>query len=320
MIELLLMLFIGGMDSGDTLDYELVFSSSWKDCNERNGNAMSFYNSVIYEYLKMNGLSPRAKYISCKNFNDVFPTYPIKSNVDLTIIIPDWIQSNIYAYTQHQRGIHYYNPNQGDVIVSTSLGYDHKNHASVWTLSHELMHFVIDYKGYDNSLQEMYVHKMQEDMNNCIYLEQCQNVWDAVEIDNTKFLVMAPIKSYKDNLVSEKNVEPKKKISTNISSMINGNVQIQISGVENVCHWASLVEAGTGNRIPNAPLTMYYTINIDGKTYSSKKSVYTDSQGIFHQCSDYGSEVSSSWNFYYEYDGNNKYFSSKSSLMKMSVI
>ncbi len=196
----------------DEFEFELIFVTSWDECSKNNVNAVRYYESVTKQYLAKNGIVGTGM-IDCMNIDDFdrqFTTGKFLKK-DLLILIPDYLVSDKYIKKTKSLGHHTYYNHQSDIIVSNSRALLVEDQQSTWTLSHELMHFVIAYKNYGWKYQEEYVHTIDKLYDTVCYynLSQCPHVYDLIKAPSGKYIpVLKPMPEPEDKK-STKQLPPK---------------------------------------------------------------------------------------------------------------
>jgi hypothetical protein len=180
------------------MDWSIIFVSSSPDnkCFVNQNMALNFYASLSKQYLDKFGID-----------NEMFAKHCVSDDVmseavnrltkqgDLTIVIPDYFMSVTDRHTTGSLG-HYSNWNV-HTIVSQSETINIEDKGTGWTLSHELAHFVLEWKDYDRNIRGEAIHEIQKKYNECGYddttFTHCTILWDTIETPLGKWInVMSP--------------------------------------------------------------------------------------------------------------------------------
>ena len=144
-----------------------------------------------------------------------------------------------------------------------------ENRFATWTLSHELMHFVIDYKDYGWKYQEEYVHKIDDvyDRYCIVYtIRECPNTYALIQTPSGKLMpVMKPMKDprptveIQEQQITPEIVEPEKQTIpapidkenfdwrwvTTINFNVNGKKYIDLENGDIACYQVTTSVIGT---------------------------------------------------------------------------
>lgn len=301
----------------EEFEFELLFVTTWGECSQRNWDAMWYYESITRQYLKMNGISGNG-HIDCRSLSEANTRLNLGDylNHDLLIIIPDYWYSAEYIESSNRYGHHAYYKDSSDIIMSNARTILIEDWNSTWTLSHELMHFVIAYKQYDWKYHEDYVHKIDSlYKNTCKYqLYTCPNVYDVIRTPSGKYMpVLKPM---------PEPYNPNEKQSSYITSTVNGYTMTQITnGQDSVCYGVKLTDS-RGNPIANASIDLHKEYYTEDKTYRYQKSATTNSYGKYTECQQpfrFGTTDNILIHVMAEFDGNSKFKPDKSDLATVLV-
>jgi plastocyanin len=178
------------------LDWSIMFVTTTSKCYSNHEKVLNFYTSLTKQYLDKFGITNRAVYSECIIDDSMAGAinYLTKSS-DLTIVIPDYLMSVNDRHTTGSLG--HYGVWDVKTIVSQSETLSTENKNTGWTLSHELAHFALDWKGYENKIMGNAVHQVQKEYNYCksedTTLAFCSGIWDVIKAPSGKTIpVMSP--------------------------------------------------------------------------------------------------------------------------------
>jgi len=180
----------------NTLDWSIIFVTSGNQCSNNNIKALNFYSKLTQDYLNQYGFANSPFFASCIVKDDMPKTVKyMTDNGDLTITIPDFIISRHYTHSSDALG--HYSTWDAHTIVSNAQTLSIGDKETVWTLSHELAHFSMSWKGYNFDIMEKSVHMVQAKYNFCksndITETSCTILWDVIKTSSGKsFPVMSP--------------------------------------------------------------------------------------------------------------------------------
>ncbi len=177
------------------LDWAIIFVTSTNKCYSNHEQALDFYDGLTEQYLDKFDFSQNPVYTKCITKKLMTEAVNILTkSVDLTIVIPDYLMSVQDRHTTNSLGHYgYWNVK---TIVSQAETLLTENRNTGWTLSHELAHFALDWKGYNNDIMGDAVHEVQRQYNSCksydTTLTNCTELWDVIKTpSNIAFPVMS---------------------------------------------------------------------------------------------------------------------------------
>jgi len=177
------------------MDWGLIFVTSFQECSSRNIQAMEFYYFIAWYSIAQYNYDNAIVTIHCVSIDDYFLLIQnVQNEVDLPITILDYRLSNIQRHTSDSLG-HFNTPDWSgyDVknIVSQAKTLSIENTDTAWTLSHEIAHSSLDWRGYNYKTMVNAVHDVQEGYRDCknqdTTLSRCQPLWTTAETPSGKY-------------------------------------------------------------------------------------------------------------------------------------
>lgn len=179
-----------------TLDWGIMFVVKTGECFSNHEKALNFYASLTQQYLDKFKIDHSPYFAECITDELMSLAIDAATNYgDLTIVIPDYFMSMTDRHTTGWVG--HYGSWKIKTIVSQAEVLFPENRDTGWTLSHELAHFAVDWKGYDNSIMGESVHEVQREYNLCkLYdttLTHCAYLSEVIQTPSKQwFPVMSP--------------------------------------------------------------------------------------------------------------------------------
>ncbi len=198
-----------------TLDWSIIFVSSFT-CNDRNQEALYFYEKLTKYYLDKFNFNNSVIYSDCVKESQMHTIVDRQTKVsDLTIVIIDYLGSFVDRHTTGSLG--HFSSWEFNTIVSQAETVRVENKGTAWALSHELAHFALHWEKYDNEIVGNAVHQIQEAYDNCktrdTTMTACSSLWNVfITPSNQEFLVMSPDFVIK---MAESMVKPKESTPVN---------------------------------------------------------------------------------------------------------
>jgi len=232
-------------DEMEKIDVKLIFVTSFDECSKNNWEAIEGYSIMTGYYLwKYNIVANKS--IDCINKDRVsFAVDNSLSSNDLTIIFPDILNSLDWLIAKSKLGHYTWNGNDR-TIVTHALTLNADSASSVWTLSHELSHFALEWYDYPRSVFGDGVHKAQADYDECFAYDStgamCRNLWELLESAVTgdvgktmgvKYRVMEPLRSERNHVSSYGNpiAQPTPTYNNDLITLLSA--EYTINGIKN---------------------------------------------------------------------------------------
>ncbi len=193
----------------DSMDWEIIFLRTRGDCIQKNWQALGHYAYTTIQYLEMYKIKNALTGAHCISVDKSYAIIDkAVATSDLTIIIPDLLLSFIQNYKTDTLGhFSWYGDGNDKTIVSQTTNFlKIEDKFATWTLSHELSHFALQWKGYSRNTHAEAVHLVEKNYQICknddVSLAMCTRLWDTVNTTKGKnFPVMSP--SYTENIAKQ---------------------------------------------------------------------------------------------------------------------
>ncbi len=183
----------------DDVSWQLVMISSLSGCSNYNFQMIQKYTEITERYLELYNV-PNSNHESLCLTEKMFDEFYNKPNdVDLLVMIYDKNKGQVEL---HQNDIGGFYSHRGDdwthnhiIVICDCPNFDFSD--PVWVLSHELSHFILNYKGFDLNVVEEQIHKWDEKYDFCTefnYDESCLEQRTKIKTDYYSYdwVVMTP--------------------------------------------------------------------------------------------------------------------------------
>lgn len=181
----------------DEMTWQLIMISSYPACSNYHYQMTQKYFAVTTEYFlqyQFNNTSLRPLCLTEEKFES---EYKAGQDVDLLILVYD---RNKGRAELNSRDIGGFYSHVGDewthnhtIVFCDCPSFRFSD--PVWILSHELSHFILYYLGYDRSITEEHVHKLDMNYDYCVeeqYTQDCLPIQKRVDTGSGYVNVMAP--------------------------------------------------------------------------------------------------------------------------------
>jgi len=301
----------------EKLDWSIVFVTSRDNCSSNNEDALNFYASLTRDYLYKFNFSHESFFVDCISKDMMFSVVDKLANYgDLTIVIPDYLMSTVDKHTTNSLG--HYGSWIVDTIVSQAETFNIEDRDTAWTLSHELAHFGLNWKGYPHKVMADGVHEVQRMYNACksydTTLTNCVYLWDSFNTPSNKgFPVMSPdyviqvANSMNHNTYSS-TIYPTFIIIDSINSQVNYDEYGTISG--------KILNPDTNQGITNKKLIIK-AITPSGSTLVLKNGI-SDKNGHFSTSLQFNE--SGTWKVIVNFVGDSQYTSTFSDMASNIIV
>lgn len=167
-----------------SLDYAIIFLTTWDECTKLNYNALNFYSYLTNQYLNKYGFQTSNPYELCVNteeFVEQSDRYLRDvADKDAIIIITN-IWTSLDMLLNEYSGNSHVDPNWGSftpyegkyLILTKSVTWSQAS----WTVSHELAHMILYHLGTPRSVYADGVHYIDALYENCEDKSQCGDVY-----------------------------------------------------------------------------------------------------------------------------------------------
>ena len=307
------------------LDYKIIFTQLWRNCNAFDNAKIAFYTTVVDQYLKKYLIKPNLTGTPC--VNGMLAVDQIAGSTDdLIIIVPDII--TYYFYTQNtQRGGHYTWGGDDRFIVSSSVSFYPESIAGAWIMSHELAHFSLHYLGYSDNFMGNWVHQTQTKYTDCLKLmkdhKHCTEFWTTIRSPiGNYYPVMAIYDGIYDLL--EKPVITTSQLPTYFTSPLKTNTEYIIPNGSDVCTYVKL-QASDGTPLKFVKIKEKVTMTLAGGYPQEFSRIHTtDKNGQYSKCQESDEHpaylLPIKIKTYFTYDGNQDYRPAKSGTFQFLIV
>jgi len=327
---LVLISFVSSNVYAENLTVKLWFvTSNENGCSIWNEQALGFYQTITAQYLPKYDLQGYLEEAKCVRLNDVAENYDefieARQSVDLPIIVLDHTEATSQLKIQQNEYGHisFVDDERFGIVFGAFEPFVIEDKKSAWTLSHEISHFALDYKGTPWSVYVDWVHGIQAEYDNCNDKQQCTDLWTTVTSPSGQLIpVMFPYKEIKNSepmnvpttpTPSSENeiifAFPSEKLvvkQTNLVS-IKGFVMVGL-GEDNFLPYAelSLKKSPEGTTVSTTTSDVYGRFVFD-LTGSKNSATYDQNSGT------------STWDMYVEFAGDSKNNPTKSQIIRLTV-
>lgn len=308
----------------DSIQYKLFFVNSVnEECNQRNYQAMNFYNDVTKSYFSVYGIKYTASSPQCITSNQLALIDSEISSYDLVIVVTDVLLSETHLVEDSHAWGYYAPIGNSHLIVSNSYSLSTKSGSSAWTLTHELSHFILKIQNQPESIWKYWVHNIQDQVTQC----KSDTSWDSYYGSMT----YCPKSLYKTIFVQGKNVDvlpPYNSKSSSGSSEYSYDTRtvLTLNGVPSQANAGQLVTF-TGNLkntegLPVQGATIYIKDEDAGSGDEILTTATTDSNGMFS--ASWYAENTDFWDstieVYAVYEGSYEVQKSKTGIYNLTIL
>ena len=183
----------------DDVSWQLVMISSLSGCSNYHFQMVKKYTEITEKYLELYDV-PNSYHESLCLTEKVFEeSYNKPDDIDLLVMVYDKNKGQVELYQNDIGGFY---SHRGDdwtrnhiIVICDCPNFDFSD--PVWVLSHELSHFILNYKGFDLDVVEEQIHKWDEKYDFCTefnYDESCLEQRTTIKTDYYAYdwIVMTP--------------------------------------------------------------------------------------------------------------------------------
>jgi hypothetical protein len=191
----------------DDTKWQLVYITHNPVCGNYDHQSVAKYTEITQKYLELYKF-PNSNYDPiCTTYSKLTKTYQPSQDLDLLIIVLDndlgeeklnsYKLGGIYAHS----GL---NKNHNHVIMFCDCSNFYYSDP-VWTLTHELSHFILYSLNYNSEIIETLVHKNDDTYDKCreSYTSECSKVVEKLRIDASAYSYSV-MPTYKPAIASKK--------------------------------------------------------------------------------------------------------------------
>ena len=194
----------------ENIVWQLVFITGNRACSNYDYQMTNVYTEVTIAYMEMYQLGNTMKAPPVCVDQYKFHDYQFDNDVDLIILAYERKVGEVELNRLQVGGLFYHygnNISKNHVIIFCDCpNFDFSD--PVWTLSHELSHFILFYRGYGPDIVETLVHHYDSLYDYCLDNRlfdkpECQNIKKYVRVDTSayKYPVVPPYEpSFSDNI------------------------------------------------------------------------------------------------------------------------
>jgi len=177
--------------------WQLVVISSEPVCTVSHYQMLEKYNDISQEYLNLYKIDHGNYQPECYPDIEFTKEYQKPSDLDLLILVFDRDKGMADLHEHNAGGVYVHQGNDLNrnhtIIVCDCPNFQYSD--SVWILSHELSHFVLNYLGFDLDIVEDKIHGLDYKFDSCVeesYDNLCYNVKTRIGTNSADWTVMTP--------------------------------------------------------------------------------------------------------------------------------
>ncbi len=177
--------------------WQLVVISSEPACSGYHYYMVEKYNEIVIEYLDLYQLFHGSYEPECYTEDNFFKEYEKPFDLDLLILVFDEEKGISELHTHNAGGVYIHHGNDlstnHNIIICDCPNFKYSD--SVWILSHELSHFVLNYLGFVLDEVEEEIHGIDYKFDRCVeekYTELCSTIKTRIETERSFWTVMMP--------------------------------------------------------------------------------------------------------------------------------
>jgi len=177
--------------------WQLVVISSEPACTGYHYYMVEKYNAITNEYLNLYQLFHGSYQPECFTEEDFMEQYSKPPDLDLLILVFDKEKGMADLHSHNTGGVYIHQGNDlstnHSVIICDCPNFNYSD--SVWILSHELSHFVLNYLAFDLDEVESVIHGIDYKFDRCVeeeYTSLCGTVKTRIETNRSEWTVMIP--------------------------------------------------------------------------------------------------------------------------------
>ena len=181
----------------EDVTWQLVVISSEPACSGYHHYMVQKYNDISQEFLNLYKIDHGNYQPECYTDVEFAKEYQKPSDLDLLILIFDKDKGMADLHVHNTGGVYIHQGNDLNrnhtVIVCDCPNFKYSD--SVWILSHELSHFVLNYLGFDLDIVEDEIHGLDYKFDSCVegsYDNLCTTIKTKVSTDRSNWTVMKP--------------------------------------------------------------------------------------------------------------------------------
>ena len=284
-----------------TIDYVMIFISDTASCTKKQVDRLHLYDELTSKYLLENNLRISKAGINCISIDDYLNKRTLLANdklydkFDLVVFVLDQELSYRMSELENIAGRYSWHDgtNERYIIAGTfnTLYDDVIYKRASWILSHELMHFLIEYKNYGDKYHDDYVHRAEFAFRYCVDegdLSKCKGLWVPIKLDNGwTITMMKPMHEPYKATVYELNNGILPKQSTYLYATVNNQNLVFATNGETILCTKIYMKTYENNLVKNVKLQKYDMVTKatnDKEVFSTSEIIHIGNNGIFHKC------------------------------------
>jgi len=175
----------------EELKWQLVFIST-NSCGNFNYETMNKYDQIAEKYLEMYQLDNTKYKPTCVSESKYNSDYKAPLDLDLIIFVYDKELGEKELHSQKMSGLYAHSGvekthNHSIIFCGDCSNFYYSD--PVWILSHELSHFVLNFRNYDLTIYEDFIHENDEYYDQCIENNlNCKSAVTKLEIPSSTHL------------------------------------------------------------------------------------------------------------------------------------
>ncbi len=177
--------------------WQLVVISSEPACSGYHYYMLEKYSEITKEYLDLYKLFHGSYQPECFTEEDFVEEYTKPHDLDLLILVFDEDKGMKDLHTYNAGGVYIHQGNDlstnHSILICDCPNFKYSD--SVWILSHELSHFVLNYLGFDLEDAEDEIHGIDYKYDRCVegeYNSLCSTIKTRIETNRSYWTVMIP--------------------------------------------------------------------------------------------------------------------------------
>lgn len=177
--------------------WQLVVISSEPACSGYHHYMVEKYYEITTAYLDLYKLFHGSYEPKCFTEDDFIEQYNKPLDLDLLILVFDKDKGMADLHTHNTGGVYIHQGNDlstnHNIIICDCPNFKYSD--SVWILSHELSHFVLNYLGFDLDKVENEIHGIDYKFDRCVEVEYeslCSTIKTRIETNRAYWTVMIP--------------------------------------------------------------------------------------------------------------------------------
>jgi tetratricopeptide (TPR) repeat protein len=177
--------------------WQLVVISSEPACSGYHYYMVEKYYEITREYLDLYKLFHGSYQPECYTEENFLEEYDKPHDLDLLILVFDKEKGMTDLHAYNTGGVYIHQGNElstnHNIIICDCPNFKYSD--SVWILSHELSHFVLNYLGFDLAEVDDEIHGIDYKYDTCVegqYNSLCSTIKTRIETDRSFWTVMIP--------------------------------------------------------------------------------------------------------------------------------